>query len=67
MGALEFLLDVLFTGPWFWVGVALGLIGALLAYTYLPPSVDRTSIAAIIFIAGCVLGVVLSSIGEKKK
>ena len=67
MSALEFLIDVLLLGPWFWVGVALGLLGAWLAYTYLPPSVDRESIAAGIFVLGCVFGGALASIGEKKK
>jgi len=67
VSAFDFILDVLILGPWFWVGVALGLAGAWVAYTYLPPSVDRASIAAVIFLAGCVLGGVLSSVGEKKK
>jgi hypothetical protein len=64
---LEFIVDLLFTGPWFWVGVGLGLVGAWIAWTYLPASVDRASIAAVIFIAGCVLGGVLATIGEKRK
>ena len=44
------IISMLILGPWFWLGVALGLAGAWLAWTYLPPTMDRTSVAAWIFV-----------------
>ena len=53
--------------PWTWVGVALGLGGAWLAWNYLPATSDRASAAAIIFIIGCALGVYLGTLADEKK
>ena len=65
MDLLDFIFLLLF-GAWFWLGVALGLLGAWLAWTYLPPSADRATVAGLIFLMGCILGGVLATVGEKK-
>ena len=67
VSAFEFIIDVLLFGLWFWLGVVLGLLGAWVAWTYLPESEGRDAIAAMIFIGGCVLGVIFESMGEGKK
>ena len=59
-------IDLLLAGPKLWIGVALGLVGAWLAWTYLPDHVDRAPIAAVIFIAGLVFGGVWSYVSEKE-
>jgi hypothetical protein len=58
---------LLLGGPWFWLGVALGLTGAWVAWTYLPGTTDRASIAALILISGIVLGVVFASVGRERR
>jgi hypothetical protein len=60
-------ISILALGRWFWLGVALGLGGAGLAWTYLPPTMDRTSVAAWIFVIGCILEAAVQLVGEKKK
>lgn len=67
MQIIEFIVEVLLLGPWFWVGAAVGLGGAWIAWTYLPQSVNRAAGAAVIFVAGCVLGIVLEAFREKRK
>lgn len=64
---LEFLVELMFGGLWFWGGVGLGIAGAWVVWTYLPASVNRASLGAIVFLAGCVLGGVLATIDEKRK
>jgi len=58
--------DLLFAGPKFWIGMALGLVGAWLAWTFLPTSFDRASIAALVLLAGLILGGVWSYVSEKR-
>jgi hypothetical protein len=67
MNILDFIVTALLTGPWLWLGVALGLTGAWLAYVYLPETIDRASIGALVFIAGCILGMALGSMANKRK
>src|SRR5262245_51157496 len=66
MDLLDFL-ALLILGPRFWLGIALGLVGAWLAWTYLPPTMDRASVAAWILVMGFIVGGVMAIVGERKK
>jgi hypothetical protein len=67
MNILEFIVDVLVLGPWHVVGIATGLACAWVAYTYLPETVDRASIAALTFFAGWILVLAFGSLFSKAK
>jgi hypothetical protein len=63
---IDFFVNLMLGGPWFWLGVALGLVGGWVAWTYLPDSTDRASIAALVLISSIVLGVALAGVGREK-
>ena len=49
----------------FWPPALVGLLGAWAAWTYLPETIDRGSISALIFVVAVIVGFVLSW-NEKK-
>ena len=67
MDLLEIIVSLILGGPLFWVGVAIGVAGAWAAWTYLPTSVDRASISALVLIAPIVLVGVFAWIDREKR
>jgi hypothetical protein len=65
MNILEIVVEVLVLGPWHLFGIAVGLTSALIAYTFLPETVDRASIAALTFFAGWILTLAIASLFKK--
>jgi hypothetical protein len=63
----DFITSALLTPGPAWIGIALGLIAAYLAWTYLPESVDRTSIAAWLIAIGFAGGLLWAAAGSTKK
>ena len=60
-------LDLLLAGPKLWIGVIVGLVGAWLAWAYLPTGLDRASIAGAIFVACLIGGGVWSYVSGKRR
>jgi hypothetical protein len=67
MSMYDFMIDVVLLGLWFWVGVVLGLLGAWVVWNYWPELEGRASVGAMVFLAGCALGVLFEWMGEGKK
>ena len=66
MDLIEIIVSLILGGPLLWAGVALGLAGAWAAWTYLPTSTDRASIAALVLISPIVLGAIFAWMDRKK-
>ena len=71
MHILELIVEFLTMGPRTfllnWLGIATGLILALIAYTFLPETVDRASIAALAFFGGWILVFAIGRESKKSK
>ena len=63
---IDFIVSALILGPWNWLGIAVGLVCALVAYTTLPEAI-RAPIGALLFFAGWVLVLVLGNAINRKK
>ena len=57
-------LKVLVGSPALWIAVAIGLVGAWLAGTLLPSTLDRASIGESIFVISALIGVAVAFMGR---
>jgi hypothetical protein len=64
---IEIIVNALLLGPAHLLGIAVGLTSALVAYTFLPETVDRSSIAALTFFAGWILTLAILSLVKRSK
>ena len=62
----DFIASALLTPGAAWVGTALGILAAFLAWTYLPESTDRASIGAWLIAVGFAGGLLWSAVPSKK-
>lgn len=63
---LEILFSVV-TSPLAWIGAIAGVAGAYLAWNFLPVSIDRASVGAILVVGGVLGGYVIQYLVERER
>jgi hypothetical protein len=63
---IDFLVGALSTPGAAWVGLAIGILAAYLAWIFLPESVDRASIGACLIVFGVLGGLAWAAKSERK-
>jgi hypothetical protein len=64
---IDFLVGALSTPGAAWAGIIIGIVAALLAWTFLPESIDRASIGGWCIALGFIGGLACSTVSDQKK